>query len=130
MGGSGTVHLMVDGRGLPVTRVVACVRERFREALTLEEMARAAGLSRTQLVRVFKRAMKVSPHRYLTRYRVAQAVKVMRSFPDRPLEEVAREVGIHGARNFCRVMRRILGCRPSAIRHRSSRGRLASIEVL
>jgi len=91
------------------------VEERLSESLTIEELAREAGLSRFHFARAFKKATGLSPHRYVTLRRVERA-KSLLSHSDLPLVNVALEVGFSNQAHFTDQFHRVTGSTPSAYR--------------
>jgi AraC family transcriptional regulator len=97
-----------------------CIEARGHEALTLDEVARCAGLSSFHLMRVFQRAMGVTPHQYLMRVRLMRALSLLRDTA-LPVTEVAYEAGWADLSNFNRAFRREMGCSPREVRRGSSK---------
>ncbi|GHC89332.1 AraC family transcriptional regulator [Pseudorhodoferax aquiterrae] len=51
------------------------LRERYADSLTLEDMGRAAGLTPFQLIVAFRRRFGLTPHAYLTQWRLRAALR-------------------------------------------------------
>ena len=85
---------------------------RFNEALTMEEIASAAGVSRRQLYTLFQREMRGSPHHYILDVRLEYAKK---QIGERvlPLHQIARSCGFNTARTLNRVFQQRFGMSPS-----------------
>src|SRR6266566_2961407 len=66
---------------------------RYSEPLTVDDMARAAGLSRAHFSREFRRAFGESPHVYLLTRRLEQAAALLRS-TDRSVADICIAVGL------------------------------------
>lgn len=62
-----------------VEKACAYMQEHFAQRLTLENICRAAGLSKSSLLRSFTRAKGVTPYRYLQTVRVSRAQKLLES---------------------------------------------------
>lgn len=90
------------------------------DALTLDEVAAAAGLSPFHLMRVFRRAIGVTPHQYLMRVRLMRAVALLRDTA-LPVTDVAFDAGWADLSNFNRAFRRELGCSPRELRQGSAK---------
>ncbi len=58
-----------------IRTALACIHERPAHAWTLEELAHAAGLSRTALAQFFKKTVGETPIAYLTRWRMTLAAQ-------------------------------------------------------
>ncbi len=87
---------------------------------TLEELARAAGTSRSVLAERFQQLVGSSPMQYLTQWRMLLASNLLcRS--NAPLARVAEEIGYHTDTAFSRAFRREFGSPPAAWRQASRR---------
>lgn len=93
-------------------RVQDHVRDRLKEALTLEELAAVAGLSPYHFARTFKRTTGQSPNTYVVGQRLARAAHLLRS-TRLTVVHVASEVGYASPRHFALLFRRRFGCSPT-----------------
>jgi AraC-like DNA-binding protein len=80
------------------------------EKASLEQAARAAGLSRYHFLRVFKAATGLSPHQYRTQRRIEAARHLLKQ--GRPIAEVAQDTGFTDQAHFTRTFRRLTGVTP------------------
>lgn len=86
------------------------IEAHFTERLSLEDLARIAGLSVFRFVTVFRREMGISPHRYLCAKRVEAAqVLLLNGIPP---AIVAIEVGFCDQSHLCRHFRAVCGMTP------------------
>ena len=92
-----------------------CIETRAAEALSLEDVAQAADLSAFHLLRVFHRALGVTPHQYLMRQRLLRAIALLRDTA-LPVTMIAYEAGWADLSNFNRAFRREVGCSPREFR--------------
>lgn len=83
----------------------------YSSTLTLEMMAATAGTSVTNLVRMFRLYLNITPHRYLINLRMHHAELLLdeRSFS---IKEIAALVGYGNPLNFSTEFRRCHGCSP------------------
>lgn len=88
---------------------------RFAERLTVEDLARAAGLSRSQFSRRFRQAFGEPPHVYLLTRRLERAAALLRT-TDRPVAEVCLAVGLDSLGSFTTSFTRMFGLSPAAYR--------------
>lgn len=88
---------------------------RYFEPLGVEDMARAAGLSRAHFSRAFRRAFGESPHAYLLTRRLERAAALLRN-TDRPIVDVCLSVGLQSVGSFTTSFTRTYGMPPSAYR--------------
>lgn len=94
---------------------VDMMRLRLAEPIPLADLAAAASLSTSQLIRRFKAATGLTPHRYLVRLRLRQAVRELRD-GDRPIAEIAVACGFSHQEHLTRTMRARLGTTPAQVR--------------
>ena len=88
---------------------------RFTERLAVDDMARAAGLSRAHFSREFKEAFGVSPHAYLLTRRLERAASLLR-LTARSVAEVCVDVGLQSVGSFTTSFKRMFGQTPTAYR--------------
>ncbi|MBA3808729.1 MAG: helix-turn-helix transcriptional regulator [Solirubrobacterales bacterium] len=88
---------------------------RYAEPLGVEDMARAAGLSRAHFSREFRRVFGESPHAYLLTRRLERASALLRS-TDRSVAAVCFSVGLQSVGSFTTSFTRTFGLSPSAYR--------------
>jgi len=96
-------------------RVEALVRDRLGEALTVGQMAAAAGYSEFHFARLFRAATGRTPHRYLSEARMTRACRLLEE-GRLSILAVALECGFKDASHFSRVFRAQLGITPHAYR--------------
>jgi AraC-like DNA-binding protein len=88
---------------------------RYFEPLGVEDLARAAGLSRAHFSREFRRAFGESPHAYLLTRRLERAAALLRT-TDNSVAEVCLAVGLQGIGSFTTSFKRAFGLSPTAYR--------------
>ncbi|ONH25962.1 AraC family transcriptional regulator [Pseudofrankia asymbiotica] len=88
---------------------------RYFEALTVAELARAAGLSPAYFSREFRRVFGESPHQYLLTRRLERAAALLRN-TDRSVTDICFDVGLTSVGSFLTSFRRVYGVTPSAYR--------------
>ena len=88
---------------------------RYAEPLDVPTLAAIAHLSVSQFGRVFKEVYGETPHRYLQRRRVERAMTLLRQ-TDRPVTDVAWDVGFASLGTFSRTFSNVVGCSPSEFR--------------
>ena len=91
---------------------------RYFEALSVDDLARAAGLSRAHFSREFRRAFGESPHAYLLTRRLERAAALLRS-TDRSVADICFSVGLQSVGSFTTSFTRTYGVSPTAYRARS-----------
>ena len=88
---------------------------RYFESLSVDDMARAAGLSRAHFSREFRRAFGESPHSYLLTRRLERAAALLRT-TDRSVADVCLSVGLTSVGSFTTSFTRTYGKSPTAYR--------------
>ena len=88
---------------------------RYFEQLGVDDMARAAGLSRAHFSREFSAAFGESPHTYLLTRRMERAAALLRN-TDRSVAEVCFSVGLRSVGSFTTTFKRTYGVTPTAYR--------------
>lgn len=104
------------------------IDENAHDALDLEVIAEARGLSPFHFLRLFSAALGVTPHQYLVRSRLRRAARLLAD-GDLPVTEVAYEVGFGDLSNFVRTFGRAAGVSPSRFRAKARSGRRARVAV-
>jgi AraC-like DNA-binding protein len=103
-------------------RTALWIEAHASQPLTLDLMAREAGLSAFQFLRIFSRAIGVTPHQYLVRCRLRRAARWLTD-DDRAVTDVAFDCGFGDLSNFVRTFHRAAGVSPRAFRRNALRDR-------
>ncbi len=90
---------------------------RYAEPLGVEDLARAAGLSRAHFSREFRRAFGETPHAYLLTRRLERAAALLR-MSDRSVTDICFSVGLQSLGSFTTSFTRTYGEPPTAYRAR------------
>lgn len=101
-------------------KVLKKIKKQLEHPLSLELLAREAGVSTRTLTRLFQKHLQVSPHQYLLRMRMKRACQML-SCEEFSVKEVAISVGYGNALNFSTEFRRLLGCSPTQYRMQKNR---------
>jgi AraC-like DNA-binding protein len=88
---------------------------RYFEPLGVDDMARAAGLSRAHFSRQFRRTFGESPHAYLLTRRLERAAALLRT-TDRSVAEICMAVGLVSVGSFTTSFTRTFWMSPTAYR--------------
>lgn len=86
--------------------------------IDLQGLATQTGLSVYHYLRVFSAVLGVTPHQYLLRCRLRKAAQLLTE-EDRPITEIALDVGFADLSNFVRTFRRAAGVSPRLYRQAS-----------
>jgi len=121
-------HIVVEGLVLEMigaaSRPVNCVRppswlahardfirEHAGERITLREIAGAANVQASSVVRAFRAHLRCSPGEYLRRVRIENAKSELTS-SDRAVSEIALDAGFYDQSHFANAFRRATGMTP------------------
>jgi AraC family transcriptional regulator len=96
-------------------RVLDMIEARYREPLSLTELAAEACLSEFHFSRLFQATTGFSPYRYVTLRRI-QSAKRMLAHSSTPLLDIARDTGFGTQANFTRLFRKLTGLTPGQYR--------------
>jgi AraC-like DNA-binding protein len=111
----------------PTDRAVAYVQQQYRHpAISLADVARAAGVSRCHLARLLRRLTRRSFLEHLHALRIGDARRLLAG-STLSVKEIAAAVGYNDATQFCRQFRRAEGMSPGSYR-RLARARIADEE--
>jgi AraC family transcriptional regulator len=126
------VDVVADRKQRPAPTAASRDRRRAVEAamwidahsasdIGLDRAAAEAGLSSFHFLRLFSRVLGVTPHQYLVRSRLRHAARLLADDRERPVTEVALDVGFADLSNFVRTFHRAAGVSPGAFR-KAARG--------
>lgn len=105
---------------LKLGRVMSYIEQQTSEALTLEQLARIAGVSVSTLHRAFRAALRLSPMEYVICRRLEKASALLRH-TDLTITEIAFQTGFTDSNFFSRQFRKRFGSTPREFRQRSER---------
>jgi AraC-like DNA-binding protein len=106
-------------KGSPLNRVMAACRTGFTERIDFVALARANGLSYSSLRQQFRRQFGLAPAHYVTRLRCERA-RTLLAETERPIKQVAAEVGIPDPFTFSRTFKRTVGLSPVHYRRQAA----------
>jgi AraC-like DNA-binding protein len=107
------VHVLPPERHL--LRARDLVDARYHDPLTVDDLARAAGLSRAHFSREYRRVFGESPHAYLLTRRLERAASLLRT-TDRSVAAICFAVGLRSVGSFTTSFVRAYGVTPTAYR--------------
>lgn len=100
---------------LRVGSVIGAIENNCAKAWRLDELVRISRMSRSNLMRIFKKATGQSPVDYIIRLRIQKAMGLLRN-TDLCITELALELGFNDSNYFTRQFRRIMGVSPRVFR--------------
>ena len=104
---------------LRVGHVIGALENDIIRDWKLDDLVGIAHMSRSNLMRIFRKATGQTPIEYLIRIRIQRAMALLRN-SDLTITEIALEVGFNDSNYFTRQFHRILGQSPRAFRHANS----------
>jgi AraC family transcriptional regulator, arabinose operon regulatory protein len=108
------VDSTIDGR---IARTLDAMQQRMAEALTVGDLAAAAGLSPSRFAHLFRRTVGVPPLRHLHALRMRRAQQLLEE-SSLPIRDVMRQVGWKDPSHFSKDFKRRFGVAPRAYRSR------------
>ncbi|WP_299831341.1 AraC family transcriptional regulator [uncultured Roseobacter sp.] len=96
-------------------RVLAMIRDRLDQSISVDDLAREAGMSPSHFSRVFKETLGSTPMQYVLAYRVEQAIRMMAE-PTRALGDIALTCGFADQAHFSRSFKQVTGQTPRQYR--------------
>lgn len=95
------------------------VHAHYSERISLEDLARTAAISKTEVMRCFKSIIGKSPVRYLKEYRLRQAAYLL-AHTERSVEQVCESCGFEDSSYFAKSFRAQYRMTPTEYRRRGS----------
>ena len=83
--------------------------------LTIEELAKAAGMSRTAYIQRFRELTGTTPRSYITARRIERAKELLKA-TDKSINKIAEETGFYDAAHFSKAFAAATGKSPKAFR--------------
>lgn len=96
-------------------RAIVFVEKHLDTDVSLDQVAREAGMSKFHFCRVFKAVTGLTFREHLARRRIARAVELLQD-RDRSLSDICSNVGFKNMSHFSRVFRKLAGQPPSRFR--------------
>ena len=96
-------------------RVLTFIRANLDRTITVDNLAKEAGMSPSHFGRVFKETIGETPMQYVLAYRIEQAVVMMKD-PARQLGEIALACGFADQAHFSRSFKQVTGRTPRQYR--------------
>jgi AraC family transcriptional regulator len=93
------------------------LRSNVGKPVSIEELARLAGLSRFHLIRSFRDVYGLTPYQYFLRLRMEEARRLLRS-TDLQVGEIGARVGFSSSTQFVKMFRALEGVTPGSLRQR------------
>ena len=95
-----------------VLSAIKFIQFNYSHDISVDDIAKAVGVSRSHLYRVFMANVGQSPIDYLTHYRISEACSLLKS-SSLSIAEIAVSVGFFDQFYFSRVFKKVKGVPPS-----------------
>ena len=89
---------------------ISYIMQNFNKHLTIDDLARVAGLSRTSYIKRFHDRTGKSPKQFIMNVRISEAYKLLGS--DRSISKIAEECGFYDASHFIKTFTKLVGMSP------------------
>ncbi|EDM27298.1 transcriptional regulator, AraC/XylS family protein [Lentisphaera araneosa HTCC2155] len=96
-----------------IQNVLNHINHHLNQAISIDEMASVAKLSRYHFSRVFSKAIGISPNEYLIKTKMEYAQKLLFT-QNLSVKQLAHECGYHDPSYFCKVFKKHFGHSPKA----------------
>jgi len=113
---TGFLAAMSDSR---LTRAIKLIHDHAAEKITIDDLAAAAGMSRSGFALQFKKVSEISPIAYLVKWRMWQATDLLNT-TGMGLARVAEKIGYESEISFSRAFKREFGIAPGEYRRQSA----------
>lgn len=107
-----------DKRSDDLSEVIAFIHSNFRKKITLDQLCKAANMSRSSLMRSFTRTIGMAPLQYQLQLRISEAMQLLQ-MSHKSLSSIAFEMGFSDCNYFGRQFKKITGYSPMEYRKNS-----------
>lgn len=91
------------------------IHKNYSSAVTLEDIARSAVISKSSALNLFKKYLHTSPINYVTDYRLKCAARLLLT-TESSIASIALDTGFESAGYFCRKFKQLFQCTPGEYR--------------
>lgn len=100
-----------------VKALMVYIHEHYAEPISVEDLARAAHISKRLCFRLFREQLHMTPVEYMRSYRLQLACRLLAS-TDSPITAIASACGLGSSSYFGKLFREQFGCSPAQYRRR------------
>lgn len=100
----------------PVTLAKDFIKKNFQNAISVDDIVKASGVSRTLFFQLFKKEAKCSPMEFLQKTRIERACNLLLLNDRTKISDIAVDCGFWDTSYFCKVFKAEMGCSPAKFR--------------
>ena len=104
-----------------IKSILDFMHQHYSEKISLDDIAHAAHISKSECSHFFKRYMRETPFEYLLRYRIKKSLPILLD-QDQNITETALAVGFSNASYYTEIFRRFMGTSPKEYTKQTDRG--------
>lgn len=108
-------HSLETAKSKYTTRMVEYIKTCYRQKISINDLSEKYGISSTYLHTKFKKETNYTFNDFLNRYRVLQAVELLKQDKWK-VYEIGEHVGFHDYKYFILVFKKYIGCSPGKFR--------------
>ena len=105
---------------------VIYIENHYRNALALDDLAKAASLNKSSLTQLFKNELEMTPIEYVWHHRMNVAKKLLED-TNLPVKDIVSRCGFKTVQHFSRKFEESVGCNPTAFRTAVVSNRIKSL---
>lgn len=102
-----------------IKHLLSYIHKHYSETISSEELAKAAGISRTECFHLFKTFLRKTPTGYLTEYRLTKAVNLLTT-TDKTITEISLSCGFNNPSYFCKIFKKRFGVTPVIFKNKNN----------
>lgn len=108
------------------------IQEHFADTITLDSLAEAIHISKSECCRCFKRSLNLTPFEYLIKYRIYMSTRlIMQKNPkSESISELALSVGFNNTSYYNKWFKYYLKCTPSQYKKYIQSGNILQVELM
>lgn len=102
-----------------IQKLLTFIHHHYAQDITVEKIAAAANISKTECLRCFRKYADESPYQYLIKYRLHISASLLKNTKT-PVTAIATSVGFSSASSYIRYFRKYYGCTPKTYRQNAA----------
>ena len=105
-------NIRIDESTEAISEILTYINMNYNKDLTIDEMAKRVGYSKSRFSHLFKEQMRITPIAYRNKIRLANACELLSS-SGHSIGEIANSCGFDDQLYFCRIFKKKYGMSPS-----------------